>query len=220
MRKCVLLIIGALMFMSTQAYAPVFVNQDSYINQKYENNEFTIRQNLIASRLKSVASDRVFNYIMASPFVTDLEVNKRLFELANTLNSDPLDLITVMFAESALKTTAVNDSSNATGLIQWMPKTALGLGLTVEELKRMSILEQLDEVERYYKATGKVAYIDGFMDLYLAVFWPAAIGKGENYVLFRKGGKAYRQNSGVDMNKDGKITSKDLAEFGVSRLNI
>ncbi len=225
MKKCVLLIIGALMFMSTQAYAPVFPDQDSCIIQKYENSAFTIRQNKIGTKLATIANDTVYKYIMASPFVQNLEVNKRLFELADTLQSDPVDLIAVIYAESELNPTATNALSGAYGLIQWMPKTAKHLGISIEELKCMSILEQLDEVERYYKGTGKVAKIDGFMDLYLAVFWPAAVGLGPDYVIHKNSGTKwemlkYSQNKGVDMNKDGKITSKDLAEFGISRLNI
>jgi len=221
--KKVILVFVALMMCSTlqKVYAPPRPYEtDAQIIQKYEYQGFTERQRFVEDKLTPISSDYVFDYIMASPFVTDMEVSKKLFEIAEELKADPVDLITVMYAESALKTTAVNDSSDATGLIQWLPSSAKRQGLTKEKLLNMSILEQLDEVERYYKGTKKLPKIKGFMDLYLAVFRPRAVGKGENYLIAVKGSKIYRQQPYVDMNKDGEITSGDLAEFGKSRLNI
>lgn len=217
-----LLIISALICLSTTAHAPVYVDQSSHANQKYENYEFTLRKRYISERLPLLASEatKAYETIMASPFVSDLEVNKRLFVLADTLNSCPVDLIIVLYSESELSTTAWNETSDAYGLIQWMPKTRISQGITKEELKNMSILEQLDEVEKFYKDTGKVSKIKGFMDLYAAIFWPAAVGRGPDYRICKIGSDTYAKNSGVDMNKDGIITSKDLAEFGLSRLDI
>ncbi len=221
MKKVITLFLGILVSICFSAYAPPGpYKTDAQIIQKYEYQRFTERQQFVENRLKPISSDYVFDYIMASPFVTDMEVSKRLFEIADTLQADPVDLITVMYAESALKTTAVNDSSDATGLIQWLPSSAKRQGLTKKELLNMSILEQLNEVEVYYKGTKKMPKIKGFMDLYLAVFRPRAVGKGEDYLIAKKGSKIYRQQPYVDMNEDGKITSGDLAEFGKSRLNI
>lgn len=221
MKKVIKMFLVILMSVPFTAFAPPTIPEtEAQIIKKYEFQMFTERQRFVENSLRPISSDYVFDYIMASPFVVDQEVSKRLFEIAEELKADPVDLITVMYAESALKTTAVNDLSDATGLIQWLPSSAKRQGLTKEKLLRMSIIEQLNEVEKYYKGTNKLPKIKGFMDLYLAVFRPRAVGKGEDYVIGRKGGLIYRQQPYVDMNKDGKITSGDLADFGKSRLNI
>jgi murein DD-endopeptidase MepM/ murein hydrolase activator NlpD len=51
----------------------------------------------------------------------------------------------------------------------------------------------------------------------MAVLFPAAVGKPDNFVLFGKGamsgftGIAYEQNKGLDLNKDGSITKAEAA---------
>ena len=48
----------------------------------------------------------------------------------------------------------------------------------------------------------------------MAILWPRAVGKPEDYVLFDETNaarhKAYIQNKGLDMNKDGKIVKKEV----------
>ena len=94
------------------------------------------------------------------------------------------------------------------GLLQFMPTTAIALGTTSEQLKKMSVLEQLDYVEKYFKPYA--SKIKTLSDLYMAILWPAAIGKSPDFVLFDKADKKYPkryiQNRGLDFNKDGKIT--------------
>ena len=50
------------------------------------------------------------------------------------LNIDPKDLLGIMNSESGLNPQAVNKSSGATGLIQFMPATAKSLGTTVSPM--------------------------------------------------------------------------------------
>jgi len=49
----------------------------------------------------------------------------------------------------------------------------------------------------------------------MAILWPAAIGKPDDYVLFAKGDpqhpRRYIQNAGLDFNHDGVITKKEAA---------
>lgn len=101
--------------------------------------------------------------------------------------------------------------SGATGLIQFMPKTAIGLGTTVDRLAAMSAIEQLEWVHKYflpYKGRMKT-----LSDMYMAVLWPAAVGKPDDYVLFDRKTRptAYRQNAGLDTNKNGQITKFEAA---------
>ncbi|WP_432786950.1 hypothetical protein AAEX37_01012 [Oligella sp. MSHR50489EDL] len=99
--------------------------------------------------------------------------------------------------------------SGATGLIQFMPATAISLGTTTDALSKMTAEDQLNWVYKYllpYK--GRVKTLS---DLYMAVLWPRAVGEPDNYVLFRQGTVAYLQNSGLDINKDGLITKADAS---------
>lgn len=93
--------------------------------------------------------------------------------------------------------------SGATGLIQFMPSTAKALGTTTAELARMTPEDQLNYVWKYF------APFDGRLknlgDVYMAILWPKAVGKTDDYVLFDRG-IAYRQNAGLDKDKNGKVT--------------
>jgi len=110
--------------------------------------------------------------------------------------------------------------SGATGLIQFMDSTAEGLGTTTDKLAGMSRSEQLVYVDKYFSGKG----IEGgsLSDIYMAVLFPAAVGKPDDFVLFGKGamsgytGKAYEQNKGLDKNNDGSITKAEASE-SVSR---
>ncbi|HEY6431417.1 MAG TPA: hypothetical protein VIZ17_05500 [Acetobacteraceae bacterium] len=99
--------------------------------------------------------------------------------------------------------------SGATGLIQFMPATAQGLGTTTADLAAMSATEQLDFVQLYFQPfTGRLSTLT---DVYMAILFPVAVGKGPNFVLFRAGTIAYDQNAGLDTNGDGLITASEAA---------
>lgn len=130
--------------------------------------------------------------------------------LAAELGVEPRWLLAVMAFESKLEPSEVNRLSRATGLIQFMPSTAKKLGTTVEALRTMTRLEQLPYVRRYFAPfRGRMG---SYLDTYLAVFWPAAMGesKGDAFELFRVGSKEYAQNSGLDRDRDGKVTRADV----------
>ncbi len=102
--------------------------------------------------------------------------------------------------------------SGATGLIQFMPATAKSLGTTVERLAKMTFLEQLVYVEKYFAPhRGRLVTL---ADTYMAILWPKAIGQAESAVLWSREGSptTYGQNSGLDTNKDGVITKAEAAE--------
>jgi len=99
-----------------------------------------------------------------------------------------------------------------------MPSTARGLGTSTAELAKMSRTEQLKYVDKYFSNKG----IEGgnLDDLYMAILFPAAVGKPDNFVLFGKGATisgygagsiAYRQNALLDLNKDGSVTKAEAA---------
>lgn len=138
------------------------------------------------------------------------EFLEKVLDISDKLDTDPDDLMAVMAFESQLDHKRVNRFSGATGLIQWMPDTAEELGTTTEKLRNMTAMEQLDYVYKYLKPyTGRLRTIS---DLYMAILWPAAVGKEEEYVLFERGTIAYRQNDGLDINEDGFITKAEATQ--------
>ncbi len=140
---------------------------------------------------------------------TSQEFKDKVVQIASRLKTNPNFLMAVMAFESAgtFRSDIKNPASNATGLIQFMPKTAKGLGTTLDKLAALTPVEQLDFVEAHFKPfTGKLATIE---DVYMTVLFPAAVGKGSEFVLFRKGTIAFQQNSGLDVDQDGLITVAD-----------
>ena len=139
---------------------------------------------------------------------------KRTLEVAEHLEIDPNYLMAAMAFESAESfSPAIKNAagSGATGLIQFMPRTAKGLGTTTDKLAKMTAVEQLDYVQKHFQPyKGRCKSLS---DVYMAILWPAAVGKPEDHVLFDKSkhAKRYSQNAGLDANKDGKITKKEAA---------
>src|ERR1035437_4114286 len=79
----------------------------------------------------------------------DSEFVKRTNELAEMWNIKADWLIACMYIESSLLASSVNKFTGASGLIQFMPATALELGTTVEEIRKMTAVQQMDYVEKY-----------------------------------------------------------------------
>lgn len=108
--------------------------------------------------------------------------------------------------------------SGATGLIQFMPRTAEGLGTTTAALASMTAEDQLNYVYKYFRPyRGRLNVLS---DVYMAILWPAAIGKPENHILWTKDARptTYRQNAGLDVNRDGAITKGEAAKLVSDKL--
>lgn len=109
--------------------------------------------------------------------------------------------------------------SGAIGLIQFMPSTAKGLGTSSHELSRMTPVQQLDYVETYFEPHAHK--INSLSDVYMAILWPRAVDKPDSHVLFKgTWSKAYKQNKGLDLNKDGKVTKGEAVTKVAVWLNV
>lgn len=109
--------------------------------------------------------------------------------------------------------------SGATGLIQFMPRTAIALGTTVDKLAAMTAEDQLNYVWKYFEAyKGKLKTLG---DLYMAILWPRGVGKSETYILWDKGSmpKTYRQNAGLDLDNDAVITKAEATAKVAAKLS-
>lgn len=151
------------------------------------------------------------------------EFRKKVVVLASQLRTDPSFLMAAMAFETGetfdpKKRNAAG--SSAVGLIQFTRATAQSLGTTIEELAAMTAEEQLDFVAKYFKPyRGTVSTLS---DVYMAILYPKAIGKGDAYVLFDrvKTPTAYTQNKGLDANRDGTVTKTEAAQKVASKLQL
>ena len=142
----------------------------------------------------------------------DTEFINKVKGLAAKLGADHLDLLTIMYFESgrSMSPSIKSKVSSATGLIQFLEKTAAGLGTSTSKLAGMTRVEQMTYVEKYFDQwQGKLQGKADIGNLYMATFYPAAIGKSDDFVIARKGTPEYTANKGLDRNKDDVITKGD-----------
>jgi len=137
----------------------------------------------------------------------------KVVSISKILGIEPEWLMQVFMNESGMNHQAVNKTSNATGLIQFMPDTAKALGTTVEALKAMTNVQQLDWVYKYLSPyTGRM---QSYIDVYFSVFFPLAVGKPDDWVFQTSKLSAAiiaKQNPVFDLNKDGKLTVAEVRE--------
>ncbi len=153
-----------------------------------------------------------------------------LVEMARKLDLDPSYIAAVMSVESNFDSKLSNQlcikatgdpNKCATGLIQFMPNTAKAMGTSTTELRAMSPIAQLEYVRRFYAPYKGRLKTPG--DFYIATFCPALIGKAPETVVFERGvekpalcapnvssDRGYQLNAGLDLDKDGKITVRDV----------
>lgn len=117
-------------------------------------------------------------------------------------------LMFIMDYESGLNP-SIQNSIGATGLIQFLPSTAEGLGTTTDALKTMDGVTQLDYVYQYLKPY-KGDMVD-YYTTYLAIFYPKALGQPDTYIF---------PYDVVKENPSFFISGNTLADFKISLDNI
>lgn len=157
---------------------------------------------------------------------------RKVRKIGKRLDVDPDWLMATMYNESRFDVSVKNyQGSGATGLIQIMPATAGDYNITTEELKDMTHVDQLDYVYKYLKdVKRRYRPFTEPSDLYLAILYPKALGAEDhfehmreknpqeekwkkhhdNFVLYASPSRRYKQNVGLDENKDGKVTVIDI----------
>jgi hypothetical protein len=144
----------------------------------------------------STAQDIIRRYGIDQDFAASIE------SLGNDLGVDPMYLANVMYSESQLDPSKKNKAgSGATGLIQFMPQTAANLGTTTDELSRMTQVEQMEYVRRYFSAdnlgAGRLRDLQNDPSQHnvnMAVFLPSMIGKPVDTQIPQK---YWRQNGSI-----------------------
>lgn len=140
-------------------------------------------------------------------FENKIKSNKTLFiaeviRYSTILGINPNWLMFVMNFESAgtFNPAIQNPYTKGTGLIQFMPNTAKGLGTSIEQLKNMTNVQQLYYVYKYFKGRK----YNSIFDLYLITFYPYAFGKSDDYVFGSERSLAFaklikKQNPGLGL---------------------
>jgi hypothetical protein len=118
-------------------------------------------------------------------------------------------LTTVMYKESGIRTN-IRNSIGCVGLIQFCPdrgggttKTISGKTYNLSFIQNMNGLDQLDVVQRYFKALGfNNSKTSSASDLYGATFYPISKGKPQNWVIGSEKSSEYaakvaEQNPGI-----------------------
>jgi len=158
----------------------------------------------------------VYEYLVKSNQTAFLA---KVIEISARLGINPAWLMIVMKMESGINHQAVNNNGGATGLIQFMPATAAGLGTSTTALKSMDNVSQLEYVYKYFKPyAGRLFSVT---DLYMVTFFPAALGKPDNYVLQTSSlsaGLIARSNPVFDMDKNNAITVGEFKQSVINRL--
>jgi len=119
--------------------------------------------------------------------------------------------------ESGWRPDALHPQTGASGLIQWMPRTAAIYGVTPEQIRAMSRADQAPLVERY---TSKVAQHYGGLkragDLYVAGAYPLALTYPPDRVIAEQGSAIWQQNPAWrDRQAPGEpVTVRRLLELG------
>lgn len=125
---------------------------------------------------------------------------------SQNLGINSADLLTAISFETVgtFNPSIKNPGSTATGLIQFLESTAKGLGTTTAELAQMDRTQQMEYVEKYLRPfKGRMKNLG---DVYMAIHWPAGVGKDDSYVMYREGSNNYAANKGLDVNGDGTVT--------------
>ena len=142
----------------------------------------------------------------------------------------PEDFLSVMIKENSLDKDGVllldqksqsktdGKSGRARGLIQFIPQTAKGLGLNQDDLATMTPSKQLDYVDAYFAEAPKGS-LKQYSDLYMYTFQPAAMGKGNDYVIGeenstdKSSAQRYKSNKALDKDNNGFITKGEFSNW-------
>lgn len=190
------------------AYAP-----DTY--QKISNSDKTINKITTAIEIDNKKDSCDIKLLSKMKMIKYFNKSDRehVRVICDSLNIETKHLYTIIKLESSGNKKAFNKNSKAVGLIGFLPKTAKRLGTSTEEILQMSNKQQLDLVYAYFLLINKNKKISHITDLYIAVLYPKALNKSDEYVIGEKNSKAVKWNRPLDIDKDSILTVKDVKSY-------
>ncbi len=131
----------------------------------------------------------------------DKDFNVKLKKVADALGVDEAHLRKIIKFETAgtFSPTSHDPWNVSIGLIGFTERTARGLGTSKAELAKMTAVEQLDYVYKFYKKNGLKPGSD-VGTMYMLTFMPAYAYAPDSKVLGKKGGGTL-DNTGLSMHK-------------------
>ena len=187
-------------------------NMNSFINSFNESKSITrVDKGMWVDGDREVGVDLKTDNKIAWGKKVSLEFKEKVIEICINLKINPDFLMSCMAFETGetFSASIKNPVASAIGLIQFLETTAASLGTTTSKLANMSEVEQLEYVEKYFMPyAGKIETIE---DIYMAIIYPKAVGKSNDYVLFSSSSSSYIANKGLDKNMDGSITKEEAA---------
>jgi hypothetical protein len=161
----------------------------------------------------------------------DNDFINKVKEVAAKQGVDYIDLLAVMHFETGglmNANTTNNAGGSAIGLIQFTRPAIDQINNNSEKkidrmfLARLTRTEQMTWVDKYFDVTEKWKKLPNqYRDidsLYMAVLSPNAVGKEDDYIIFRSNTLAYNQNRNLDVNRNGSITKSEAASFPKQRI--
>lgn len=150
------------------------------------------------------------NYVYDAP-----QFEKKVRQVSNKLNIPPEWLMAVMHAESRFDASATNKKGGGTaGLIQFTPQTAQQMGITLEKFRNMNHLQQLDFIYQYLNGVQQKYHpFNNLTELYIGVLYPEGLSEDYCFSLYQNNEEDYRTHSGLDEDKDGRVTLQDIDKF-------
>ena len=151
------------------------------------------------------------------------QINK-VVDVSKRLGFNPNWLLGVMYFETGRTfDPSITNAYGSVGLIQFTRdksganyKTIGGVKYHLSVLAQMTFEEQMEVVYQYYNQVKGNKAITSFVDVYMLTFFPAAVGKPNNYVLQTSGLSASliaAQNPAFDTNNDNKITKGEVEAY-------
>lgn len=163
------------------------------ISLDFESTGLFYKMRFVKKTMKNGATDVSINVSGLSP-----EFKLAVSSMCSNLDTKTDWVLAVMNFETGgtFSASIRNPISGATGLIQFMPKTAIGLGTTTDALAKMTQIEQLVYVEKYFNPyKGRLNSLE---DVAMVVFYPAAIGNPD----YKFPPEVVRQNNGISTPRD------------------
>lgn len=133
--------------------------------------------------------------------IQDPNFDSKLTKVANALGVQPADLRKIIKFETAgtFSPTSHDPWNVSIGLIGFTERTARGLGTSKAALAKMTAVEQLDYVYKFYKRNGLKPGSD-IGTMYMITFMPAYAYAPDSKVLGKKGGGPL-DKTGLSMHK-------------------
>ena len=168
------------------------------------------------------------NMTARNTFLSDPDTNAAVEKLADNLGVTVDEVLDILEAESMYKSDAVNPTSGATGLIQFMPDSSdvnyktIGGKQYNGEIAKMSPVQQLELAEKYFKGVGYKP--NSGKPLYLAVAYPEALKTRANEVIIPADTddpklKAILQQNPNWLDARGNMTGASIAAYGAPDSN-